>query len=151
MSRFLALASVVLLAGCVIEDRTPAGSRADEAEIRSVVASYYRGVDARALEPVRGLLWDSLQVITAESGVWRSIRGADAWVDSLAARRAALPAGLASVETLRFDVRQDGDIAAVWTVLRGAAGARVDHVLLARSRDGWRIVGVASAPRRGPD
>lgn len=151
MSRCLALASIMLLAGCVIEDRTPAGSRADEAEIRSIVASYYRGVDARALGPVRGLLWDSLQVITAESGVWRSIRGADAWVDSIAARRGALPAGFGDVETLRFDVRQDGDIAGVWTVLRGAAGARVDHVLLARSRDGWRIVGVASAPRRGAD
>lgn len=150
MYRSLALASIVLLAGCAIEDRTPAGSRADEAEIRNVVATYYRGIDARALEPVRGMLWDSLQVITAESGVWRSIRGADAWLDSLASRRGALPAGLADVETLRFDVRQDGDIAAVWTVLRGAAGARVDHVLLARSRDGWRIVGVASAPRRGP-
>src|SRR6185295_11774689 len=43
----LAVTGVLLVAGCRLEDHTPAGSRRDEAQIRGVIAEYYRSFSER--------------------------------------------------------------------------------------------------------
>ena len=138
----------LLLGACTIEDRTPAGSRADEAAIRSTVAAYYRSVAEGDVRGARQALWDSVLVVSEQPGRWQGIRGADAWVDSLAAQRQALPPGAGGIEAMRLDVRQEGNVAAVWTTLRGAGTARSDHLVLTRDGDVWRIVSLTLAVGR---
>lgn len=143
----LKLSLLVFMTACSIEDRTPAGARPDDAEIRNTVSQYYAAITTGTPDNARRGLWDSVVVVRAERGVWYSVVGADAWTDSLTVRAAFLSDPTES-QPVRIDIRQQGDLAGVWVTVRGASGARVEHLLLTRDAARWRIVMVASAPVR---
>jgi hypothetical protein len=85
--RSVALVVAVLLAGCRIEDRTPAGTRRDDDAIRSVLATYYQSLGQRDWSRSRALFWDSATVElrhVAPDTAWRDFRTADAYHQYLA-------------------------------------------------------------------
>lgn len=104
---------VALLQACTIEDRTPTGSRKDQAEIQRLIYAYHRSA-------------------------------------------AADPSGDPSpgeMRIVRVDLRQEGDLAAAWVTARLAGpddGEVVEHFVLRRSGDEWRVVNVGVASVRIP-
>ncbi len=146
-------------AACRIEDRTPAGTRRDEDAVQELVARYARRLSSRDWDKVRALFWrngtysgpliprsagNALSIDSALHVIARSVDGPDAETFD--------------VRTLRTDFRQEGDLAAVWVVLRRRiplAGAEpverdwVEHLVLRRIGTNWRILSVAgsSVPR----
>src|SRR5690606_29384802 len=90
MRRFVVAASVLLAAaGCRIEDRTPTGSRQDEATVREVLAAFYQSRAAHDWAGARDLMWDSATVELHQpvaGGLWSIYRSAD---DYLTAERRA--------------------------------------------------------------
>lgn len=167
MRRFL-LTAVCLgtVAGCAgdwpvrIEDRTPRGSRQDEDDVVAIVAGYARMLSRRDWDGVRALFWRegtysgpmvprsmgrAVPIDSALQGFARTFDNADP--------------GSFDVRVLRTDFRQDGDLAAVWLVVRrrvplGAAGPGerdwVEHLVLRRIGQNWRILSLAgSAVPRG--
>ncbi len=149
-------------AACRIEDRTPAGTRRDEDAVLELVAKYARRLSSRDWDRVRALFWrngtysgpliprtagNALSIDSALHVIARSVDGQDAETFD--------------VRTLRTDLRQEGDLAAVWVVLRRRtplAGAEpverdwVEHMVLRRIGTNWRILSVAgsSVPRGTP-
>jgi hypothetical protein len=105
------LGLAVLLSACTIEDRTPTGSRKDQAEIQRLIYAYHRaaGVDPSG-DPSPGEL-----------------------------------------RVVRMDLRQVGDLAAAWVTTRlpgPGDGEVVEHFVLRRSGDEWRVVNVGVASVR---
>ena len=158
MRRFVAAASLVLTAaGCRIEDRTPTGSRQDEATVREVLAAFYESRAERDWSGAKDLLWDSVTVELHQpvaGGLWSSYRSADEY---LAAERRGASNGAAGdgVRVVRTDFRQQGPLAAVWVTTRSElppplAGSvvAIDHFLLRRIDGAWRIVHLVSIPDR---
>lgn len=155
--RSLALVVTVVLAGCRIEDRTPAGTRRDDDAIRSVLATYYQSLGQRDWSRSRALFWDSATVELRHAPPdtsWRNFRTPDAYHQYLARTYAGDRSGAIAVRMFRLDIRQQGDLADAWVVTRRRplAGEGRDEVgtvdnLLLRRRDGaWRIVSYASTP-----
>jgi hypothetical protein len=116
----LTLTLVALLSACTIEDRTPTGSRKDQAEIQRLIYAYHRSA-------------------------------------------AADPSGDPSpgeMRVVRVDLRQEGDLAAAWVTARLPGpedGEVLEHFVLRRSGEAWRVVNVgvasirpAGGSRRGP-
>jgi uncharacterized protein (TIGR02246 family) len=149
------LCVLLLTAGCTIEDHTPTGTRRDEAAVRAVVATYYRTVGDRNWRAGRSVFWDSADVTlnhrSGDSG-WISFEGADEYFVYLA--RSA-PAGSQSYRLIRTDFHQQGDLAAVWVTARMSTegdsvdlpeSGEVDHFVLRRFGNGWRIIYLASEP-----
>ncbi len=107
----LLLALLLVLGACTIEDRTPTGSRRDQAEIQSLIYAYHRS----------------------------------ATVD---------PAGDPSpgdMRVVRIDMRQAGDLAAAWVTARLTGpddGEVLEHFVLRRTGDEWRVVNVGVASVR---
>lgn len=158
MRRFVVAASMVLVAaGCRIEDRTPTGSRQDEATVREVLAAFYQSREAHDWAGARDLLWDSVTVELHQpvaGGLWSIHRSAD---DYLAAERrdarGVEPGD--GVRVVRTDFRQQGPLASVWVTTRSElppplAGSvvAIDHFLLRRIEGAWRIVHLVSIPDR---
>ena len=146
-----ALAVVLILAGCRIENRAPAGSLRDDEAIRTLVTSYYGASAAADWMAVRGLFWDDavVQRGASEGGAWRAFESPDAFQGWLEAG-----GGAVILEPVRIEPRQDGDFAAVWVTTRRAGTERgtasTDHFLLRRFDGSWRITSfasVAAAPR----
>lgn len=143
-----AMAVVLVLAGCRIENRAPAGSLADDEAIRAVVATYYRSSTGGDWAGVRDLFWDgaTIQRGPAEGGSWRAFESPEAFQGWLEAGGWAAP-----LEPVRVEPRQDGDLAAVWVTTRRAGTERgmasSDHFLLRRIDGAWRITSLASATR----
>ena len=141
-----AMAVVLILAGCRIENRAPAGSLRDDEAIRGVVATYYRASTGGEWARVRELFWDGalIQRGPAEGGGWRTFESPDAFQGWLEAGGWAAP-----LEPVRIEPRQDGDLAAVWVTTRRAGTERglasSDHFLLRRIDGAWRITSLASA------
>ncbi|HEU4830523.1 MAG TPA: nuclear transport factor 2 family protein [Gemmatimonadales bacterium] len=141
-----AMAVVLILAGCRIENRAPAGSLRDDEAIRGVVATYYSASTSADWAAVRGLFWDGalIQRGPAEGGVWRAFDSPDAFQGWLETGGWAAP-----LEPVRVEPRQDGDLAAVWVSTRRAGTERgmasSDHFLLRRIDGAWRITSLASA------
>jgi hypothetical protein len=150
-----------LVAGCRIEDRTPTGTRRDEDRIQHLIGRYARSLSARDWSGVRSLFWqdgtyagpigpgaptDYHQAVSIDA----ALRVLDHWL------RGAEPQNF-DVRVLRTDLRQEGDLAAVWVVTRRRvpAGSRfserdwIEHLVLRRIDGDWRILSVAavSAPR----
>jgi hypothetical protein len=140
----LAIAS--LAGGCVIEDRSPDGSRRDEDAIRDVVTSYYAGISTRSWDATRIQFWDSalVQVRTAPGEAWRGFPGPDGFGAWLVSRPGTDP----EIRPLRIDARQEGDFAAAWVETRRGGGDRsrtpADHFVLRRIDGAWRITGLAT-------
>lgn len=158
MRRFTVAAFLVLAAaGCRIEDRTPTGSRQDEATVREVLAAFYQTRAEHDWIGARGLLWDSLTVELHQpvaGGVWSSYRSADDYVD--AERRGARGEPVSDgVRVVRTDYRQQGPLASVWVTTRSelppplsGSVVAIDHFLLRRIDGAWRIVHLVSIPDR---
>ncbi len=146
-----AMAVVLVLAGCRIENRAPAGSLRDDEAIRGVVSTYYRASSGGDWPAVRALFWDSalIQRGPSDGGSWRAFESPDAFQGWLEAGGWAAP-----LEPVRIDPRQDGDLAAVWVTTRRAGTARgmasSDHFLLRRIDGAWRITSLASATSTPP-
>jgi hypothetical protein len=159
--RRLALAAAVVLgaSSCRIEDRSPTGSRRDDAAIQRVLLEYHRSLAAHDWERARPLVWRG----ATYAGVADGQSGAAGMVneilplDSLFVRRER-PAESAmhpdDIQVVRVDLRQHGDLAAAWVTTRragaGAAGEGnwMEHFVLRRIGGGWRILGIASPSRR---
>lgn len=159
--RSLALAGVVLAAGCHIEDRTPTGSRRDEDAIRSVLATYYQSLSSRDWSRSRALFWDSATVELrrpAPDSAWRSFRNADAYHQYLARTYAGDRSSVIAVRMFRLDARQQGDLASAWVITRRRPVAgegreevgTADNLVLRRDQGAWRIIGLASTPDLSP-
>lgn len=110
------LLMLVAIAGCTIEDRTPTGSRKDQAEIQRLIYAYHRAASADPSgDPSPG-----------------------------------------EMRVVRVDLRQEGDLAAAWVTARLPGpddGEVLEHFVLRRTGDAWRVVnvGVASIrPAPGP-
>ena len=146
-----AMAVVLILAGCRIENRAPAGSLRDDEAIRGVVSTYYRASSGGDWAAVRALFWDGalIQRGPAEGAGWRAFESPDAFQGWLEAGGWAAP-----LEPVRIDPRQDGDLAAVWVTTRRAGTERgmasSDHFLLRRIDGAWRITSLASATSAPP-
>ena len=147
MKPLLAVLAVAALAtACVIEDRTPTGSRRDDEAIQHLLVAYARAVEGGQWEPIRALCWDeaTYHVATPTGNLVLPI-------DS--ARTRLLPPGQTPMEVriLRSDARQEGDLAAAWLLSgrRRAAGAPesdwTEHLVLRRIGGEWRILVIAPA------
>jgi hypothetical protein len=150
------------VAACRIEDHTPAGTRRDEDAVQEIVARYARRLSARDWDRVRALFWrngtysgpmiprsagNALPIDSALHVIARTVEGPEA--------------ATFHVRALRTDLRQEGDLAAVWVTLRrrmplpGAGPVErdwVEHMVLRRIGPNWRILSVAgsSVPRGSP-
>jgi hypothetical protein len=158
MRRFL-LAAVCLgsVLGCRIEDHTPGGSRRDEDEVLAIVAGYARMLSRRDWNGVRSLFWRE----GSYSGpmVPRSVGKAvpiDSALQGFSRTFDSAHPGSFDVRVLRTDFRQDGDLASVWLIIRrrvpvSAAGPAerdwVEHLLLRRIGENWRILSLAGSAR----
>jgi hypothetical protein len=149
--------------GCRIEDRTPTGTRRDEDTIHQILNRYAQRLSERDWTGLRSLFW--------QDAIYAGPLGPGAPPDyhqavSIDAAVRVLERWLRGVERRNFDVRvlrtdfhQQGDLAAVWVVTRrrvpsGSTGIErdwIEHVLLRRIDDEWRILSVAAvaSPRGG--
>jgi SnoaL-like protein len=158
MSRLRLAALCILIAwGCRIEDRTPTGTRRDEDRIQHLISRYARSLSARDWSGVRSLFWqdgtyagplgpgaptDYHQAVSIDA----ALRVLDRWLQGADRRNF-------DVRVLRTDLRQEGDLAAVWVVTRrrtpsGSTSTErdwIEHVVLRRIDGDWRILSVAAA------
>jgi hypothetical protein len=164
--RGLLLAALVLgataVAGCKIEDRTPAGTRRDEDEVQQIVARYARRLSDRRWDGVRELFWRNG---TYSGPMVPRSAGNALPIDSalhVIARTLDVPdSATFDVRVLRTDLRQEGDLTTVWVTLRrrtplaGAEPAErdwIEHLVFRRIGRNWRILSVAGStvPRGSP-
>ncbi len=148
MRTLAAVAAALLAAACVVEDRTPTGTRRDDEAIQRLLVAYARGVAAGRWEAVRTLCWDeaTYHVATPTQNLVLPIDSARA--------RLLPPAGApADVRILRSDARQEGDLAAAWLVSGRRAGSTgaaaqtdwTEHLVLRRIGGEWKILVIAPA------
>jgi hypothetical protein len=155
LSRAMALSALVLLAACHFEDHTPTGSRRDEAQIREVVVEFYRGLAATDWGHVRNFFAPEGRVSFSASATDSSASAVVVPADSALLTWARLagekPGTRGEARIIRADLRQVDGIAAVWVTVRlDLPFARrpnernddegVEHLVLHRTGDGWRIV-----------
>ena len=145
------------LTGCRIEDRTPTGSRRDEDTIQHLLGRYARGLSQRDWRGVRALFWqDGTYAGPVGPGAPVSYHQAvsiDAALQSFERWLRGVEQRNFDVRVVRTDLRQEGDLAAAWLTTRrispsGPAaieGDWVEHVVLRRIDDDWRILSVAVA------
>lgn len=159
--RRLLFAAVCLVPalGCTIEDHTPRGTRRDEDAVLALVTRYAQALSARDWAAVRPLFWRdagySGPMLPRSMGRAVSI---DSALQGFARTLGGPSAGDFDVRVIRTDFRQDGDLAAVWLIIRrrtplpGAGSTErdwVEHLVLRRIGGSWRILSVAgsAAPR----
>jgi hypothetical protein len=155
LSRTLAFAGLVLLSACHFEDHTPAGSRRDEAQIREVVVEFYRGLAATDWGHVRNFFAPggsvSFLAVPAGDSLPRAVvLPADSALLTWARSAKEKPGGRGQARIIRADLRQVDGVAAVWVIVRltlpfqrrqgEAEDEGVEHLVLHRTGDGWRIV-----------
>ena len=162
MRSFLLALCLGAASACRIEDHTPAGTRRDEDAVQVIIARYARRLSVRDWDQVRALFWrngtysgpmiprsagNALPIDSALHVIARTVEGPEA--------------ATFQVRVLRTDLRQEGDLAAVWVTLRrrtplpGAGPVErdwVEHMVLRRIGPNWRILSVAgsSVPRGSP-
>jgi hypothetical protein len=147
---------LLALGGCRIEDRTPTGTRRDEDKIQHLISGYARRLSERDWAGVRSLFWqdgtyagpigpgapsDYHQAVSVDA----ALRGLERWL------RGVAPENF-DVRVLRTDLRQEGDLAAVWLVTRRRTPSGptaierdwVEHLVLRRIDGDWRILSVAA-------
>ena len=158
LSPAIGLLALALTASCWIEDRTPAGSRQDEGAIRAILREYYQSVSDGDWIALRALFSPGATVAVPD----RTIEGRTVFTAGVLPVDSALSVvrrTLANLNAVRFegrmlraDVRQHGDIAAVWVtaderlVLPTDSTLQrevVEHFTLRRSAGRWSIVSAA--------
>ena len=156
LSRLLAGAGLLLLPACHFEDHTPSGSRRDEAQIREVVVEFYRGLAGRDWGHVRNFFAPDGQVsflaVTAGDSLPHAVvLPADSALLTWARQAGEATGGSGQARVIRADLRQADGVAAVWVTVQldlpfqrrqGQVedGEGAEHLVLHRTRDGWRIV-----------
>ena len=149
------LLAIVALPACRIEDRTPTGSRRDDQSIRAVVATYYRSLSARDWPSSRSLFADSAQIMVrgADDTSWNHFAGSEPYHLELIRQARDRPIEAGEVLVARLDVRQEGELAAVWVSARHhvsdpehAESRSADHFVLRRVDGAWRVVALYSTP-----
>lgn len=167
--RLVALALLlVIVPACRIEDRTPSGTRRDQAAIQTLVAEYARSLSDREWSGARSLFWpDAVYAGSLSAGAAGPIvphqqaLPIDSALRTLAASLEGVGADDYDVRVIRIDLRQEGDVAAAWVTTRRrapAAGGGVverdwmEHLVFKQIDGEWRILSVALAatPRRRP-
>jgi hypothetical protein len=149
MMRMLAAAAGMLLAlACVVEDRTPTGSRRDDEAIQRLLQAYTRSLESGEWDAVRSLCWGEATYLLATPTGNLVLP-----IDS--ARSHLLPAehGALEVRLLRSDARQEGDLASAWLMSgRRRAGGEpagerdwTEHLTLRRIGGEWKILAIAPA------
>ena len=107
------------VASCRIEDHTPAGTRRDEDAVQEIVARYARRLSNRDWDRVRALFWRngtySGPMIPRSAG---NALPVDSALHVIGRRVEGPEADAFHVRVLRTDLRQEGDLAAVWVTLR---------------------------------
>lgn len=154
---------LLLAPACRIEDHTPTGSRRDEEAVQALVAGYARTLSDRDWKGARALFWADASyagpIVPPRGDVHQAVP-IDLAINTIARRVEGLDAQRFDVRILRADVRQDGDLAAVWVTTRRripvagdvVEGDWVEHLVLRRIEGEWRILSVTarSAPRPAP-
>jgi len=151
---------VLLLApACRIEDHTPTGSRRDDAAVQALVAGYARTLSNRDWKAARALFWTDASyagpMIPGPGDAHQAV-SIDLAINTIARRVEGLATQRFDVRILRADVRQDGDLAAVWMTTRRripvagavAEGDWVEHLVLRRIAGEWRILSVTARSAR---
>lgn len=151
-----------MVAACKIEDHTPAGTRRDEDAVQDIITRYARRLSDRRWDGVRELFWRngtySGPMIPRSAGSALSI---DSALHVIARAVDGPDSNAFHVRVIRTDLRQEGDLAAVWVTLRRVTALPgsgtverdwVEHLVLRRIGSGWRILSVAgsSVPRGSP-
>lgn len=153
------LLALLLGTGCRIEDHTPTGTRRDEDAVQSLVAGYARTLSARDWKAARALFWADATYagpLIPSPGDEHQAVPIDLAINTIARRVDGLDPQRFDLRVLRADVRQDGDIAAVWLTthrrLPVAGDVRegdwVEHLVLRRIDGEWRILSVTARPAR---
>lgn len=155
LPKAVGLGCLLLICACRLEDHTPAGSRRDEAQIRGVITEYYRSladrdwVAARHFFIPQGMVSYPGDAADSSSGHPAMLVPADSlfqWLER-AADAGRLPPPESRI--LRTDLRQANGYAAAWVTVQqnlprqsGAPAMQedVEHWVLQRTPDGWRIV-----------
>lgn len=152
---------LTLVGGCRIEDRTPTGSRRDEEAVQALVAGYARTLSTRDWRAARALFWADASyagpMIPAPGDAHQAVP-IDLAINTIARRVDGLDMQRFDVRILRADVRQDGDLAAVWMTTRRRIpaagrvieGEWVEHLVLRRIDGEWRILSVTARSARRP-
>jgi hypothetical protein len=155
---FLAL---LLAPACRIEDHTPTGSRRDSEAVQALVAGYARTLSERDWKGARALFWADASyagpMIPGPGDTHQAVPIGLA-INTIARRVDGLDAQRFDVRVLRADVRQEGEVAAVWMTTRRrmpvaggfAEGSWVEHLVLRRIGGEWRILSVTARPARRP-
>jgi hypothetical protein len=157
-----ALLLILILMGtvaCRIEDHTPTGSRRDEDAVQALIAGYARTLSTRDWQAARALFWADASYagpMIPVPGDGHQAVPIDLAINSIARRVEGLDSQRFDVRILRADIRQDGDIAAVWMTTRRripAAGRViegdwVEHLVLRRIDGEWRILSVTARSAR---
>jgi hypothetical protein len=155
LSRALAVTGFALLSACHFEDHTPSGSRRDEAQIREVVVEFYRGLAATDWGQVRNFFTPDgrvsfLATPTGDSIPRARILAADSALLTWARLAGDKAAPKREARVIRADLRQADGMAAVWVTVfldlsfprrpgEPEQGETVEHLVLHRTGDGWRI------------
>jgi hypothetical protein len=146
-----------VVTGCRIEDRTPTGSRRDEDTIQHLLSRYARRLSQRDWAGVRALFWqDGSYAGPIGPGAPTSYRQAmpiDAVLHMFERWLRDVERQNFDVRVVRTDLRQEGDLAAAWLITRRISpsgptrieGDWVEHIVLRRIDDDWRILSVAVA------
>lgn len=157
-------ACLVAAPACRIEDRTPTGTRRDEALLQALVAEYARTLSSRDWARFRSLFWPGAVLSGAVAPSLDAAPGQPMPVDSAVhaldrVLRAATPDEF-DVRVLRSDLRQEGDVAAAWVTTRrraptpGGVAERdwLEHLVFTQVDGEWRISSgaLARAPRVRP-
>jgi hypothetical protein len=148
MRTLTAVAGALLVAACVVEDRTPTGTRRDDEAIQRLLVAYARAIEAGRWDDIRTLCWNeaTYHVATPTQNLVLPL-------DSARARLLPETGTPMEVRILRSDARQEGDLAAAWLVSgrRSAAESRgpetdwTEHLVLRRIGGEWKILVIAPA------
>jgi hypothetical protein len=148
MRRLIAGAGVLIIAACVVEDRTPTGTRRDDEAIQRLLVAYARAIEAGRWDDVRNLCWNeaTYQVATPTRNLVLPL-------DSARSRLVPEQRAPMEIRILRSDARQEGDLAAAWLVsgrrsAADGAGPETDwteHLVLRRIGGEWKILVIAPA------
>ena len=156
------LALVAGAAGCRIEDRTPRGSRRDDEALHYLILQYARRLSERDWHGVRALFWREATYAGAMGPVvlrqFRLAVPVDSALSALARSLDGVPVERYGVWVLRTDLRQEGDLAAAWVIVRrrtpvgDTAVERdwIEHLVFRQIGGEWRLLSVVATrwPRR---
>jgi hypothetical protein len=143
-----AVAGALLIAACVVEDRTPTGTRRDDEAIQRLLVAYARAIEAGRWDDVRALCWNE-----ATYHVATPTRNLVLPLDSARFRLLPETGTPMEVRILRSDARQEGDLAAAWLVSGRRSGPEsrrpetdwTEHLVLRRIGGEWKILVIAPA------